>query len=62
MLRLLFWIFVLFLALSYFGISIRTIVESPAGQANLAYLAYLAVTSWHLLYGYAQNAVQQQGL
>jgi len=52
MLRLVFWICVLFLALSFFGISIQTIVNSPAGQENLRYLldllsqAYTWATAW----------------
>jgi len=46
-----FWAFVLFVALSFFGISIRAIIESPAGQENLAYLAYLAISAWHWLLG-----------
>ena len=41
LLRLLFWIGVLFLALSFFGISIQSIVNSPIGQANLTYLTNL---------------------
>lgn len=46
MLKLIFWIFVLFLALSFFGISIQAIVNSPAGQANLAYLSSLLLQLW----------------
>ena len=46
MVRTIFWFFVLFLALSFFGISIRAIIESPTGQANLAYLTFLAVSAW----------------
>lgn len=42
MLHLAFWIFVLLLALSFFGISIQSIISSPAGQENFAY-------AWHLL-------------
>ena len=49
MLRLIFWGFVFVIALSFFGISIRAIVESPAGQANLAYLLSLGVSAWHWL-------------
>ncbi len=41
LLRLLFWIGILFLALSFFGISIQSIVNSPIGQANLTYLSDL---------------------
>lgn len=41
LIRLVFWISVLFLALSFFGISIQSIVNSPIGQTNLAYLSDL---------------------
>ena len=49
LLRLAFWTIVLFLALSFFGISIQAIVNSPAGQANLAYLAALFSPAWQWL-------------
>lgn len=55
MLKLIFWLFVLFLALSFFGISIQAIVNSPVGQENLAYLAYLSAQGWHWLVSYAQH-------
>lgn len=42
LIRLLFWISVLFLALSFFGISIQSIVSSPIGQTNLTYLSDLS--------------------
>lgn len=46
MLKLVFWIIVLILALSFFGISIQAIVNSPAGQANIAYLLDLLSQAW----------------
>lgn len=49
MLKTVFWGFVLFLALSFFGISLKAIIESPMGQENLAYLAHLATSFWHWL-------------
>ncbi len=49
-LHLAFWSFVLFLALSFFGISIQAIVTSPVGQANLLYLSGLLSQLWqHIL-------------
>ncbi|MEK7157265.1 MAG: hypothetical protein AAB709_01795 [Patescibacteria group bacterium] len=48
MLRTIFWILVLILALSFFGISIRAIVNSPAGQENFAYLFDLLSRFWQL--------------
>ena len=53
MFHLLFSLFVLFLALSFFGISIEQIINSPAGQANIAYLSTLlsslTAAAWHWL-------------
>ncbi|MHB0866007.1 MAG: hypothetical protein ACYC1Y_03890 [Minisyncoccota bacterium] len=49
MFKLIFWVFVLILALSFFGISIQAIVNSPAGQANFAYLYDLLLQGWHWL-------------
>lgn len=46
LLKLIFWGFILFLALSFFGISIQAIVNSPAGQANLDYLTTLFSHIW----------------
>ncbi|MFA5998131.1 MAG: hypothetical protein WC814_01975 [Candidatus Paceibacterota bacterium] len=46
MIRLVFWTFVLLLALSFFGISIQAIINSPAGQANVSYLLDLLSQAW----------------
>ena len=40
------WIIVLVLALSFFGISIQAIVNSPAGQENFSYLLNLLSQFW----------------
>lgn len=53
-LKTFFWIFVLVLALSFFGISIKTIVESPAGQANFAYLLDLFTQAWQWIVHFAR--------
>ena len=55
MLRLLFWVLVLILGLSFFGISIQAIVTSPAGQANFSYLFELLVQSWDWITGFIPN-------
>ncbi len=44
-----FWIFVLLLALSFFGISIQAIINSPAGQANFGYLIQVLSQGWQWL-------------
>jgi hypothetical protein len=54
MLHLLFWIFILLLGLSYFGISIQAILGSSTGQANIAYLSHLVSQAWHLVLPYVQ--------
>lgn len=55
MLNFLFWVFVLILALSYFGISIEAIINSPAGQANFAYLGHLLSQLWQWIQTYIQQ-------
>ncbi len=45
-LKLIFWGAVLILALSFFGISIQTIINSPAGQENLDYLSHVLTQAW----------------
>jgi hypothetical protein len=47
MLKLIFWIFILLLALSFFGISIQAIINSPAGQANFSYVYHFLTQAWH---------------
>ncbi len=52
MFRTAFWVFVLVLALSFFGISLRAIITSPAGQENFHYVYELLVQFWHTLVGW----------
>jgi len=51
MFKLIFWIFVLFLALSFFGISIQAIINSPTGQANISFIFNLIGQSWQWIVG-----------
>ena len=46
MFKLIFWVLILLLALSFFGISLQAIINSPAGQANFAYLFNLLSQIW----------------
>lgn len=55
MFRTIFWVFVLLLALSFFGISLQAIINSPAGQANFAYAYDLLLQVWHWLVNFAQQ-------
>ncbi|HEY4501250.1 MAG TPA: hypothetical protein VJI70_03245 [Candidatus Paceibacterota bacterium] len=54
MLNLFFWVFVLILGLSFFGISIQAIINSPAGQANFGYLLYLLSQVWQWIVAYVK--------
>ena len=51
--RLLIIVAILLLALSFFGISVRSIVESPTGHDNFTFIWELIRTGWHILVGWA---------
>ncbi|MBI3572078.1 hypothetical protein HY091_00895 [Candidatus Kaiserbacteria bacterium] len=55
MLKLIFLIIVGVLALSFFGISLEAIVNSPAGQSNFAYLSHLLTIGWKALVLFIQS-------
>lgn len=52
--KVVFWIFVFVLALSFFGISIQTIINSPAGQENFNYIIHLLSQGWQWLTSFAR--------
>jgi hypothetical protein len=52
MVRFLIIVAILVLALSFFGISIRTIVESPVGHDNFTFIWDLIKTGWAILLGW----------
>lgn len=56
MLKTIFWTLVLILALSFFGISIRAIVNSPAGQENFTYIGSLLSQGWEWISHLAQGS------
>ncbi len=47
MLKLIVLIIIGVLALSFFGISLQSIIQSPAAQTNFAYLGQLIASLWH---------------
>jgi len=51
MLKLIFWIVILVFALSFFGISIQAIINSPTGQANIHYIFNLVGQGWQWIVG-----------
>jgi len=63
MLKLIFWIVVGILALSFFGISLRGIIESPAGQENFGFSWTLVVMGWNFVSGVLTDLLEWlQGL
>lgn len=55
MVKLLILIVIAVLVLSFFGITIQSVVQSPAGQANFAYLWSLILMGWNWLISFAKS-------
>ncbi|HVW82710.1 MAG TPA: hypothetical protein VHC68_02075 [Candidatus Paceibacterota bacterium] len=55
MLKLIILIVIGVLALSFFGITIQSIVNSPAGQANFHYIGSLLAMLWAYIFFYLQQ-------
>jgi hypothetical protein len=52
MLRIIFYAIIAVLILSFFGISLQSVIHSPAGEANFGYLGDLIVSGWHFIVGF----------
>ncbi|HVX90467.1 MAG TPA: hypothetical protein VHC20_02400 [Candidatus Paceibacterota bacterium] len=52
MLHILFYTIIVILVLSFFGISLQSIVHSPQAQANFDYLWGLVLLGWHYVLGF----------
>ena len=52
MVRLIITTVIIILVLSFFGISIRGILESPTGKDNLTFVFQIIHTGWNILEGY----------
>ena len=57
MIRALVLVAIFILLLSFFGISIRTIVESPTGHDNFTFLWQLIRTGWHIIVGWVDTII-----
>ncbi|MBP9856063.1 MAG: hypothetical protein KBC48_02035 [Candidatus Pacebacteria bacterium] len=55
MVKLIIVIILVVLALSYFHIDLRGIIESPSGQANFNYVWELAVSGWQSFMQFVSN-------
>ncbi|MEK9160659.1 MAG: hypothetical protein AAB440_01305 [Patescibacteria group bacterium] len=49
MTRLIIWIIVGLLALSFFGISLRGLVDSPTNQDNVSFLTQMLNAGWDMI-------------
>jgi len=58
MVRFIILLVILILALSYFGISIRNIVESPTGQDNLSFVWAYIKDGWEIIVAFLTGVIQ----
>jgi hypothetical protein len=59
MLKLVVLIVIGILALSFFGISLRHIIELPATQENFKFVSVLLSTGWNQFYAFVQQFFAQ---
>ncbi len=59
MARFIILVIVLVLALSYFGISIREVAESPTGQDNISFVWAYVKDGWEILMAFFANGIEQ---
>jgi len=52
MLHILFYTVIAILILSFFGISLQSVIHSPQAQTNFAYLWSLVLQGWHYVQGF----------
>jgi hypothetical protein len=57
MLKLIFWVVVGVLALSFFGISLRSVVSSPVGTDNLSFLWMLIEQGWSAIVQFCTSLI-----
>jgi hypothetical protein len=55
MVKLIIWVVIGLLALSFFGISLRAVVESPQAQDNFQFLAQLLTHGWNYIVAWFTN-------
>jgi len=52
MIRLIVWVVIGTLALSFFGISLRELIQDPQTQDNFSFIINLVQNGWHFLTGW----------
>lgn len=57
MIRLIIWVIVGLLALSFFGISLRALVDNPTNQDNLSFLTNLLEQGWDYIVAWVEGII-----
>lgn len=55
MVRLIIWVVVGTLALSFFGVSLRELIQNPQTQDNFSFIINLVQNGWHFLTGWMEG-------
>lgn len=55
--KLILLVVVVLFILSFFGISLQSIIESPAGQANIAFVWGYVLIGWEWLWGFIKDVI-----
>jgi hypothetical protein len=58
MLRIIFWVVVIVLFLSFFGISIQGLIEDPTTQTNFDFIWDLFEEGWNAIWGLVSGFVE----
>lgn len=58
MVRFIILVVILILALSYFGISIRDVAESPTGQENFTFVWAYVEEGWEIIVGFLTGLIE----
>jgi hypothetical protein len=62
MLRLIFWIILIILVLSFFGISLQSLFASPTTHANFGFAGQLVLNGWNLIVQFFQTVLASVGV
>lgn len=57
MVKLIIWVVIGLLALSFFGISLKSLVDSPVNQENMSFLTQLLQQGWTTLVAWLQGFI-----
>ena len=55
MLRIIFWVIVIVLFLSFFGVSIQGLIEDPTTQHNFDFVLGIVADGWDTIWGFVSG-------